>query len=129
MHIEPDSRKRLGFDLCSVLVLLFDVTFTPYHLAWDTVVPETLAMTVLLMSSCFWMVDMVLNFLTGFYTSDGLVDTQLPHIALRYFKGWFVIDFTCIAGDVVSLFNLFILQQPSGEAGVVARTARLFKLT
>jgi len=126
--IKPDSQRRLTFEVISVFVLMFDVIYTPYSLTWDKVVDESVGLPIVMCSTGFWVVDLLLSFVTGFHTSEGHVEMRFKKIVPRYLRSWFLIDFSCVAGDLVNIFPVLFLGSSGGQAGTLSRILRVAKL-
>ena len=76
-----------------------------------------------------FVIDMILNFITGFRTDDGDVEMRCRLISLHYLKGWFAIDLISILP-----FQLIELATESNQSSSynkllrLARLPRLYKL-
>ena len=65
-------------------------------------------------------IDLFLSFLTGYQRSDGNVVMACRKIAIRYFKGYFIID-------LLSSITLDIAEQ-GGQSSTCSTTSKLFKI-
>mmetsp|Transcript_46298 Transcript_46298/g.107713 ORF Transcript_46298/g.107713 Transcript_46298/m.107713 type:complete len:1093 (+) Transcript_46298:62-3340(+) len=94
---DPDSRFTQSFDWAALLVLMYDVVVTPYALAWN--VPITASLAILAVTSAlFWTSRMVAAFSMGFYLKGELV-LDRKHIAKRYLRSTFALDFAIVLAD------------------------------
>eukprot|EP00931_Biecheleriopsis_adriatica_P113692 TRINITY_DN8885_c0_g1_i1.p1 TRINITY_DN8885_c0_g1~~TRINITY_DN8885_c0_g1_i1.p1 ORF type:complete len:964 (-),score=128.94 TRINITY_DN8885_c0_g1_i1:65-2911(-) len=126
--LTPKSPYRIVFDLLSVLTVLYDSTVRPFLLAWDA--NEDDATTVLSMYSLlFWTCDLMLNFITGFYSKSGELQMGLLSIGKNYLRGWFPIDFSLIMLDWLGvIFDTRSETRKLSALGRLARTARIIRV-
>jgi len=125
--IRPDSERRLMYDGLSLVVLIFDLIYTPYYLTWEDAVPGNMALFFLLCSATFWLMDLMLSFCTGCYSQEGLVELRFSRVAIRYLKTWFIPDFLCVAADVANVLPIIIYGNQS-SAQALSRFIRMIKL-
>jgi len=109
---DPSSPIHVIFNLVGLVVLLFDLTLTPYMLSWD-VPMDGLFLYLAYVSLVFWTLDMTLSFFTGFYR-DGELVLAMKDIALRYLRTTFPSDFLVVACDWISMILIFVLT-PVGD--------------
>eukprot|EP00931_Biecheleriopsis_adriatica_P113694 TRINITY_DN8885_c0_g2_i1.p1 TRINITY_DN8885_c0_g2~~TRINITY_DN8885_c0_g2_i1.p1 ORF type:complete len:936 (-),score=147.56 TRINITY_DN8885_c0_g2_i1:130-2937(-) len=126
--LTPESPGRIAFDLFSVLTVLYDSTIRPFLLAWA--IEEDGATAVLSMCSrLFWTCDIVLNFMTGFYSKSGELMMGLKEISKNYVRGWFPMDFSLIMLDWLGLiFDAGFETLRFSQIGRLARTARIVRI-
>lgn len=88
MH--PDSRKRTFWTLLCLIFVLYDVVMVPVYACFD---PEESPFVVTLnwVSACFWLLDILVTFLTAVYI-HGVLHRNLFIIACKYVRGWFAFD-------------------------------------
>jgi len=125
--IRPDSERRMAMDALSFFMLIFDVIFTPYYITWPEAVPDRTAVPIMIATSSFWALDMILSFFTGFFTDEGLVELHFRRVAAHYLKTWFLPDFICSAADASNLLPIFIGHSPSSASSLV-RFVRIVRL-
>jgi len=106
--VRPDSRRRFAFDILSLVVLSFQIWYTPFALTWPKDF-QSVDLVVLALTALFWMMDLGLNFITGFYTTDGEVELSPATVARHYLKTWFLLDFLCVLADVVNLIREMVM--------------------
>eukprot|EP00924_Labyrinthula_sp_SR-Ha-C_P010936 snap_masked-scaffold_33-processed-gene-0.22-mRNA-1 protein AED:0.09 eAED:0.12 QI:0/0/0/1/1/1/2/0/551 len=139
----PEKGISIGWDLAIFGLVCYVTVTTPLRMSFFPNLDAS--------SNLFWidlvidfifLLDIVKRFRTGYFqdtiTSEVVMDTKL--IAIRYLKGWFLIDFlSCMPVDIVLLLAAdHVTDQDSGSSflGVkrllkilrVARLAKLFKL-
>jgi len=106
----PSSRRRVFWDMVSVLVVSWDVLTVPL-LAFSPM-DEPYLQAVGMCTTGFWSLDIPFSFLSGFY--DGSVIEMRPsRIAKRYLRLWFPLDVFIVMVDWV----LFVVQ--SGLTDVI----------
>eukprot|EP00971_Amphidinium_carterae_P134409 2663355-Amphidinium_carterae.1 len=71
--VDPNGKPYMIYGLLGLLVLLHDVSFIPFLLAWDIAMDRRLTI-VAVMSASFWSVEIPLNFVTMVRT-DGEAET------------------------------------------------------
>lgn len=98
---DPGSLRRAAFDVCSWLVLLWDLTVAPYVLAWDLTL-DTFLLAAGWATCFFWTAEMGMSFLTGFYQS-GKVELKPIKVARHYLRTWFLPDLVVLLCDYVSM--------------------------
>lgn len=90
--LHPQSRTKLSWDFCSLLLIAYDVLMLPlqpfdlpdlpfeYYMEW--------------LGACYWTLDIGVNFCTAIYeSSDGKLTNDPWKIAPRYLRTWFGFDF------------------------------------
>eukprot|EP00586_Coscinodiscus_wailesii_P022290 CAMPEP_0172505224 /NCGR_PEP_ID=MMETSP1066-20121228/184569_1 /TAXON_ID=671091 /ORGANISM="Coscinodiscus wailesii, Strain CCMP2513" /LENGTH=420 /DNA_ID=CAMNT_0013281745 /DNA_START=211 /DNA_END=1470 /DNA_ORIENTATION=- len=90
--ILPQGNFRSGWDIYIGLLLIYVATFVPFRVSYLGELTGFLNKLEIAIDSSFGM-DMILNFLTAYETSAGVLIVSLPKIAVKYLKGSFVLDF------------------------------------
>mmetsp|Transcript_23172 Transcript_23172/g.51170 ORF Transcript_23172/g.51170 Transcript_23172/m.51170 type:complete len:1068 (+) Transcript_23172:69-3272(+) len=126
LMVEPESPRRLSFDVMSMFVLIFDLVYTPYSLTWS--VPDDVGNPVVLATTTFWLTDMCLSLLTGYHTSEGHVEMRFKQVVLHYLRSWFAVDCACVVGDIINIFPMLVFNQSSGSSNSLTRLLRVAKL-
>lgn len=82
-----------SWDLLLMIFLIFTCFAVPYQLAFDTTSGNILTPynSFDVMVDCFFMTDVIFNFITCFY-HEGQYVSDFRAIATNYLKTWFVID-------------------------------------
>lgn len=98
--IDPRTSKRMGYwDFTTVMALLFTALVTPFEVAFlEPVTGDALYVINWAVNGIF-IVDMIFQFCMIYpsETAEGLRWVDDPRlIALKYLKGWFVIDFVSV---------------------------------
>lgn len=119
----PTSRKRICWDLLSVLVLLYDLFTLPLTI-FDYDDLDTVAY-VRIATSVFWTVDIPCTFLVGF-ERRGIIERRFVVVARRYMQTWFVPDIFIVGSD----WLLLLLGAPAGAASVgrVGKALRMMRV-
>jgi len=100
--LQPMGRMRLLWDQIFFISLVYDLWASPFDLALDVEVarkPEGFKVLDRAVLTIF-VVDILLNFNTGFVNGSGDVVMTRKRIALNYLKGWFWLDFVATSLDL-----------------------------
>ena len=78
----------------------------------------------------FFMVDIGLNFLTGYHNNEGMLEIDRRQIAQLYLRGWFLIDLvSCLpANYIVAIVQLSRKEEPSESAADYLRALKSLRL-
>ena len=126
--VNPRHRYVQSWDLMTLHLLVFTALVTPYEISFmdglGGVNVEMLFWVNQLINIIF-LVDMWLVFVTPFEGEDGIWVTSKQELALRYFKGMFIIDLLSIMP-----FDLIEVIGDGGSLGSlkVFRVLKLFRL-
>ena len=126
---DPESKFSTTWDLLQVVFLCFVSYTVPYRAGfgvevemftgvwyWDTTI------------DLYFIVDLILNFFTAFYDSNGIREGRHAVIAVAYLRGWFIIDFvSCIPVQYIML--LFKGDSSNGSNHRVVKSLRLLRLS
>jgi len=130
----PDSPRRLVWDVCSALLLFYDIIVIPlgaFNLEESSFLVAMDWLTLL-----FWTCDVGWSFCTGFI-QGGVTIMHPTKIALQYLGGWFWLDLIVILPDWgFTLYGAINSAETSGagdSAGIlrairVVRVVRLLRL-
>ena len=107
-----------------MFLLLFVAVILPYRMAFYEDDPSVGWVSVWLIINVFFVVDLIITFFTTYTDSDNQEVTSHKRIAIRYLKGWFIVDIiSCLPFDVMisgqSSFNIL----PR-----ILRVSRIYKL-
>lgn len=81
-------------------MIVYDALSVPYRIAWD--VPDNSMWLVgIWMTRIFWMMDLPLNFITGFHKKDGEVEMKPRQVAKHYLRTGFAPDLALVLLDWV----------------------------
>uniref|UniRef100_A0A8B9H2L8 Voltage-gated inwardly rectifying potassium channel KCNH2 n=1 Tax=Astyanax mexicanus TaxID=7994 RepID=A0A8B9H2L8_ASTMX len=133
LHYSP---FKAVWDWVILLLVIYTAIFTPYSASFLLSDEEEVAMqrcgyscsplnVVDLIVDIMFVVDIVINFRTTYVNANDEVVSQPGHIAVHYFKGWFLID-------LVAAIPFDLLIYRSGEETTtligLLKTARLLRL-
>jgi len=95
-YIHPEKSFRLGWDFCSMMLILCLSVLIPLEVCffWESEEPVVLRVFAEVLD-VFFMVDIILNFFTAYHEGHGIsgrLVTDFRGIAKRYAKGWLLID-------------------------------------
>lgn len=85
--ISPNGVLRITWDMLSLLAIINEAIIVPLSLLFDVATPEIMFIT----STVFFTIDLVLNFLTGYF-SDGVLVMKQHYIIAHYLRSWFPLD-------------------------------------
>jgi len=91
LMIRPGSTFRTTWDMCTAILLVYVAAVEPYAYAFMAdASPTPLSRNMNLFVDCFFLVDLVLNFRTGYvdHASEEILDPWKA--AAHYGKGWFL---------------------------------------
>lgn len=139
--LHPGSKVRMSWDLLGAFFLLHDVFIIPMQifdrepLGWPAPYRTVLQMAELL-AVIFWSIDLVLSFMTGFYTRNGYVEMSPRKIACGYVRSWFMLDCSVTLMDWASIFFFMSPDTDEGQefykhlrsGKIVTRITRLLRL-
>lgn len=99
--LEPSEKKRLAWDFMILLLCVYIALFQPFSLAWENEFDESFVKEVEILNSIidgFFMIDILLNFRTGFYgkaqtdNTEAVLIMDWREVAKRYLTSWFFMD-------------------------------------
>jgi len=99
--IHPNSKFHMVYSTMSLFILLFDLTSLPVLIAWDMPLEGFWGISSWA-TPCFWTVDILINFLTGFYKEGELIIT-FSGISTHYIRSWFFPDIVVVVSDWTSM--------------------------
>jgi len=118
--MKPDDRRHLAWDLTSIIFLSYDILGTPMDVfnPPDSDFKKAMDITTLI----FWTIDIAITFFCGYHTVKS-IEMRPSRIACHYFRTWFLIDFSIVMMEWLSV----------GEAGILrlgkfARGARVIRM-
>lgn len=135
-YVSPTSPSKLGWDMLGIPVLAWDIITIPLGV-FD--LPENLEDVLKAadwITLCYWVIDVFLTFVTGYYDEEGNTICDHRRIAKRYLTGNFLLDFVVVVTDGAQT----IVENTRGNAPDVfknfsllrilrlSRFARLFRL-
>ncbi|CAE6917803.1 CNGA1 [Symbiodinium natans] len=125
LPLRPGGRIRYLWDLCSIVFVLHDALLLPLYFfgLQRLFVVKSLAWCARL----FWMADLVVNMLTGYYEM-GVMVQDLRKTFCRYMRTWLLIDLLCVVEDWTRLTSADCESDPEKEFISLLRVLRLLKL-
>ena len=120
--LHPASKFRLLWDIQMLVYVVYVSLLFPYYMGFNTEAKGGVAIFELMIDYLF-MVDLVLNFRTGYIDRNGIVVLDGRRVFLHYLRTWFVLDF-------VSSAPLDLLLGPAFRnlnAAKLLKVGRLFK--
>lgn len=127
----PNQPFRTVWDLVQVMLLLYLLVAVPLRVAFDVDVDfNTAAFWFDVCVDIYFIADVVLNFRTGFYHKNGILEIDLRNIAVEYAKTWLTLDvITCLPVTyVIMLIKWDADGSESSRHVKVFRVLRLLKL-
>lgn len=92
----PDSQVISAWNIIMMLLLLYTATYVPFKTAFVESSPEYVNTIEFAIDSLFF-VDLAVNFLSAYETSDKNVEIRLSRISFMYLRTWFLFDLvSCI---------------------------------
>lgn len=126
---DPDSFSSAAWDLISVLFLLYVTAAVPVRACFgldDELWSATFWFEVIV--DLFFAVDILVNFRTAFWDSNGFREKDTKKIAEHYIEHWFVLDLlSCVPVGYIQYF-INAEDEASGEFRAV-KALRLLKMT
>ena len=127
--VNPRHKYVQAWDLMTLHLLVFTALVTPYEISFmDGLggVNVQILFWVNQLINIIFLLDMWLVFITPFEGDDGIWVTSKQELALRYFKGMFIID-------LLSIMPFDLIELVEGEGGSlgslkVFRVLKLFRL-
>jgi hypothetical protein len=131
---DPESRFSSAWDMLQVFFLCFVSYTVPYRAGFGVEIEIFSAWWFLDTTiDLYFIVDLVLNFFTAFYDSNGVREGRPAAIAKAYLQGWFIIDFvSCLPVQYVLLIidsGDNAVNDDSGSDLRVIKTLRLLRLS
>ena len=124
--LDPEGQLRTSWDMVMLALLLYIVVFVPIAICFEYE-PHAALIAVDLLVDTFFIVDIGLNFRTGFHDEAGLFVMDRARITRRYTRSWFGPD----ALSSVPMQAIALVLRASGvNAGslVAVKLVRLLKI-
>lgn len=124
--LQPSSISHVCWNLCALLLIFYDLVTVPLEIFNPPATDFLFAM--LLITSLFWTFDIILTFMTGHMSRDGMVSMKPGFVAMKYACTWLPVDTCLVICNWVSLF-FDERSDKSGTEGLdVWRTLTLFRV-
>jgi hypothetical protein len=111
--LHPFTKHRMLWDFMGMVLCFHDVTMLP---AQVFEIPEAYFVFRLYyewICCAFWTVDIMLNFSTGFISSEGLLEMRKDKVVQHYTRTWFVPDL------VITIFDWSSLILSTSSSGIL----------
>lgn len=129
--IHPEGQFRKSWDFIQSFLLVYVAVMVPLRMGFSMEAEVgSGGWTVELIVDMYFITDIVFNFRTGTYDSDGVLIYDRPEIRRRYLKGWFGIDIiSCFpAGYIAQIAAAMSGQSQSGNAIKNMKGIRILRL-
>ena len=127
--IDPTSNYKLAWDVLGSILIVYSVLVTTTRLCFRIEVPHTSLMAIVDYGVDFtFLVDIVINFMTGYYDENERLITDMGMIARQYMKTWFILDFASTVPFDVIVDVLANTSADGLQALALIRILRLLKL-
>jgi len=125
--MEPASSLRLTIDVCSMVILFFDLCLTPFLFAWEMTPSGPLAYGSYV-TAVYWSIDMLANFRTGFY-HEGTLEMNSCKVAQHYLRTNFLLDGGVLLTEYFGMFTSSVENQNTGaELLRLTKVGRILRL-
>lgn len=122
----PNSTWHMFFDAISLVVLVADLTYTPFYLAWDEEA-SGFVLAFIWFTPFFWSIDMTIAARTGFHHDGELVMDPVV-VSRHYAQSWLFPDLVIVVCDWVSLLFEVLGSEDSREFDFV-RLVKVMRLS
>lgn len=122
--VHPLSGKRIFWDLCSLLLVLYDMIMIP--MAFFDLTEGTFIEVMVWTTRVFWTLDMGASVCTSVSMPNGTIKSDVKFIVTRYLKTWFVLDAFIVASDWIEFIISFGSDDSGG--GGFGKLARIFRI-
>eukprot|EP01046_Picozoa_sp_COSAG06_P085019 COSAG06_NODE_31761_length_516_cov_0.726619_2_plen_108_part_01 len=92
-HRSPEDTFRLTWNIVQAVILIYVAVVVPFRIGFDiNLEPFTGGWWFEAGVDLFFILDMGLNFFTGYFDEDDALEMRREKIAAQYLKSWFIID-------------------------------------
>ena len=122
--LRPESRLRIAFDLCSLVVLASELTVIPFIMTFSVPSDEGYFRSLTWFTAIFWTVDLLMAIHTGFH------DCELTwrKISKHFRSSWLLVDSGILVCDWVSILLTFSEDARLLKLLRFAKLSRVFRL-
>ena len=118
----PNSRFKAFWEIFITFVLIFTCLVTPYRIALVDKDNSNWKVTNIVVDVLFFL-DMIFTFCTAYQDENFQMLDDRKKIAIRYLRGWFLIDFLAIVP-----FSYFTKTEDVNHMVRLSRFTRMYKL-
>eukprot|EP00929_Paragymnodinium_shiwhaense_P018346 TRINITY_DN12879_c0_g1_i1.p1 TRINITY_DN12879_c0_g1~~TRINITY_DN12879_c0_g1_i1.p1 ORF type:complete len:763 (-),score=249.83 TRINITY_DN12879_c0_g1_i1:72-2360(-) len=122
--LNPQSGPRVSWDICSLLLVVFDMVAIP--LAVFPLGESSFLAAMDWVTRLFWTLDMPMSICTGVTLPNGTVVKDFKFVVAKYMKTWLMLDMFIVGSDWMEFF--LGLSGDSDESGGIGRVARTFRI-
>jgi len=123
--IHPSGSKRIFWDLCSLLMVVYDMIMIPLAM-FD--LEEGLFIQVMTWATrLFWTLDMPMSLSTGIIMANGTITFDFKFVVKKYLKTWFLLDIFIVASDWIE-FIVSVGSTSDDGGGGFGKMARIFRI-
>jgi len=90
--IHPDSRYRLWWDLITAIYVVYLIWLVPFSIGFEQWYPSTGLKSFNVIIDVWFIIDVILNFRTG-YVDHGVMVMDQKKITAKYLQTYFLVDF------------------------------------
>eukprot|EP00971_Amphidinium_carterae_P219416 4356112-Amphidinium_carterae.1 len=84
---------------------------------------------MMLVSLSLWSIDIWINFLTGYYTTDGILEMNPKRVCAHYMRTWFPLDITVVAAEWTAFILEHVESSAAHDGGSITRLAKMGKFS
>jgi len=104
LMMHPSCRRRVCWDCLGIGLLMHDLIFIPMQVFENNTDGLPTGYHDLLnyldfIGATFWSTDIMVSFLTGYYSAEGFVELRPHKIARHYLRSWFPLDALIVSVD------------------------------
>lgn len=99
--LEPDQTFKIIWDICVVIVVLSNIFYIPFKIAFSPGYNELLSYAFETLPSLILILEIFFNFNTAFY-DEGLIITNRKNICLNYISENFLLDLLIVIPFMIS---------------------------
>eukprot|EP00746_Dinoflagellata_sp_MGD_P067855 gnl/MRDRNA2_/MRDRNA2_28018_c0_seq1.p1 gnl/MRDRNA2_/MRDRNA2_28018_c0~~gnl/MRDRNA2_/MRDRNA2_28018_c0_seq1.p1 ORF type:complete len:924 (-),score=128.16 gnl/MRDRNA2_/MRDRNA2_28018_c0_seq1:67-2673(-) len=100
--IHPNTTNKLVWDVVGMVLIAYDTIWLPLNLSFEPP-PNDFTVCMFWVTLCFWTIDIVISFFTGFYR-EGEIELSRRRIMCNYLSTWFLPDCIIVALDWMTVF-------------------------
>jgi hypothetical protein len=91
----PDNKIRMGWNLVTLILLLYTASFVPFRTSFIDEASLSLTVWEWIVDALFF-IDIFINFISAYENSDKNIEVRLRVIAQNYVSSWFFLDLLAV---------------------------------